>query len=84
MPLFVLIIAGRSAGVIAGAARRGSDSALAPAARRHEATHGRQGAIDRPSRRNTGRLGWHQARLPVPSQAGFYGAAGRDKQRGRW
>ncbi len=22
-----------------------------------------------------------QARLPVPSQAGFYGAAGRDKQR---
>jgi uncharacterized integral membrane protein len=83
MPLFVLIIAVAIAGVIAGGcATWFGQRRWRRAARRHEADARAAKAQLTDLRAATlAASRGDQARLPVPSQAGFYGAAGRDKQR---
>ena len=83
LPLFVVIIAVAIAGVVAGgSATWFRQRRWRRAARQHEAearqaraqlTELRAGAMTTPSR-------YEPQRLPAPSQAGSYGAAGRDKQ----
>jgi uncharacterized integral membrane protein len=83
LPLFVLIIAVAVFGVIAGGcATWFGQRRWRRAARLHEAdarTAKSQLADLRAATLASSR--GEQARLPVPSQAGFYGPAGRDKQR---
>jgi len=83
LPLFVLIIAVAVVGVLAG----GSATWLGQrrwrrAARQHEADARAAKAQLTDLRAATMASSRGEAgRLPVPSQAGFYGASGRDKQR---
>jgi uncharacterized integral membrane protein len=83
LPLFVLIIAVAIVGVVAGGcATWFGQRRWRRAARHHEAdaqAAKAQLADLRAATLASSRT--ESARLPIPSQAGFYGASGRDKQR---
>jgi uncharacterized integral membrane protein len=83
LPLFVLIIAVAIVGVVAGGcATWFGQRHWRRAARHHEAdaqAAKAQLADLRAATLASSRT--ESARLPMPSQAGFYGASGRDKQR---
>jgi uncharacterized integral membrane protein len=83
LPLFVLIIAVAIVGVVAGGcATWFGQRRWRRAARHHEAdaqAAKAQLADLRAATLASSRT--ESARLPMPSQAGFYGASGRDKQR---
>ena len=79
VPLFVLIIAAAVVGVIAGGiATWWGQRHWRRAARRHEADARAVRAELADLRASTMRTG--AGRLPAPSNGGFYGASGRDKQ----
>ncbi len=83
LPLFVLIIAVAIVGVVAGGcATWFGQRRWRRAARQHEADARAAKAQLTDLRAATlASSRGDSARLPAPSQAGFYGAAGRDKQR---
>ena len=81
LPLFVVIIAVAIAGVVAGGlATWFRQRHWRRSARRHEAEARQARAQMADLRANAAAARYDQPRLPVPAQAGRYGAAGRDKQ----
>jgi uncharacterized integral membrane protein len=83
LPLFVLIIAVAIVGVIAGGcATWFGQRRWRRAARRHEAdARAAKAQLAELRAATLASSRTESARLPVPSQAGFYSASGRDKQR---
>ena len=81
LPLFVVIIAVAIAGVVAGGtAAWFRQRHWRRAARRHEADARQARAQLADLRAGTMASRYEPQRLPGPSQGGFYGSGGRDKQ----
>ena len=81
LPLFVVIIAVAMAGVVAGGtATWFRQRHWRRAARRHEADARQVRAQLADLRGGAMASRYDQQRLPAPSQGGFYGPSGRDKQ----
>jgi uncharacterized integral membrane protein len=83
LPLFVLIIAVAIAGVVAGGCATWFGQRRWRRAARHHEADARAAKAQLADIRATTLVSsrGESARLPAPSQAGFYSASGRDKQR---